>query len=172
MSKSKVKFYFICLVINCICSGRLTRGDILAFAESYRRRLLHPVPSPHNPIPQSQEKKERTANSSSNLIPTPLPHPPHVQQSQQMSQPQQISDERTPLLPLPIEHSHVSHPHIPLSMSLMKRGSLTDSSSPLTLGKKSSYGLFLPQSLRGSVMSHLSYEEEEEAANAEGIYMI
>lgn len=150
--------YLCCHMKITSLSGRLSRGDILAFAESYRRKFLSldnrniltpPMPSNSNPLPRKSSPSTRAYSPALNFQQPSNSSPKY---SIEMESP--TRDDRTPLLPI---NSQYSSKH------------QTFSESPLTLGKKSSYGLFIPQGYQhlgnnknaGAEMS-IPYETDED----------
>jgi hypothetical protein len=113
---------------------------MLAFAESYRRKFLSfenkKLQTPPPPQPVNPPRKSPTARSYS--FPPPFNHPPPPSSLFSPTHPIDMvsptTEERTQLLP--IEQPKLSSQKQNLS------------ESPLTFGKKSSYGLFLPHNYR------------------------
>jgi hypothetical protein len=137
--------------LHSLLSGRLTRGDILAFAESYRRKFLSldnksiltppatatalATQSTGSQFPRKLSPTSRTiyspvSNYQSSAYPTAATTAPGLG----IESP--IKDDRTPLLPIN-------------SQAFRQQQSLSE--SPLTLGKKSSYGLFIPPNYQTAV---------------------
>jgi hypothetical protein len=149
-------------------SGRLTRGDILAFAESYRRKFLsmdkkNILTPPAAPTTSSQFSRKLSPTSRTIYSPvTNYQSSAHPAAAFEVESP--IKDDRTPLLPIN-------------SQILRQQQSLSD--SPLTLGKKSSYGLFIPPNYQGALAhspeehptyhglgNHIPYDEVDEESSS------
>lgn len=107
--------------------------------------------SSSNPLPRKASPTARAYSPILNFQPPVVTTPPKYT----MELEQQVKDDRTPLLPI-----HTQHLSNPPSFS----------ESPLTLGKKSSYGLFIPQGYQQTVANYESvgneisvlYETDEE----------
>lgn len=151
------------LIYYSFNSGKLTRDDILTFAESYRRKILNVnYPSPLQTTstgltkigsmlgsPKEQIQQIPSVSSLSNIV-SSISSPSHSYIADSLLQ---IDEkERTPLLPIGQPPIEINNPH-------------QISESPLTLGKKNSYGLFLPHSYISpapvqQMIGNLTYDEE------------
>jgi hypothetical protein len=138
--------------LSPLSSGRLSRGDMLAFAESYRRKFLSldnnklrtpPLIRPIVPPRKSPTTKNYNYSSPSLHLPSHSfsPSPSLSSPTHPIDVMAPIKDERAQLLPIEQSKLFLSSsssflPSPPTQTNL--------SESPLTFGKKSSYGLFLP----------------------------